>query len=273
MTTISASVRFALATVCALALIGAYAFSVQAATVEVVSGDTAAGENQPGWLFNRDASTATPFEFNTDAASIGSGSLYVLPIGANASDKFIGEYFPGVLMADLESFSYDFLIGSGGDASDEHHFYLNVYANFGESDNNKFYDCRYNVVPTTGSTASFTTVTFDPTVAYPVTTRGGASASPYPCPAVPSDMDLLSSESNIRAFAINVGDTAAGDVGLDGYLDNVVIVTNDMLTFDFEPEPAQPLSKDDCKKGGYEAYGFKNQGQCIRFVETGKDSR
>jgi hypothetical protein len=32
-------------------------------------------------------------------------------------------------------------------------------------------------------------------------------------------------------------------------------------------------TKDDCKDGGWEAYGFKNQGQCIRFVETGKDSR
>lgn len=34
-----------------------------------------------------------------------------------------------------------------------------------------------------------------------------------------------------------------------------------------------PLTKDDCKKGGWAQYGFKNQGQCVRFVETGKDSR
>lgn len=31
--------------------------------------------------------------------------------------------------------------------------------------------------------------------------------------------------------------------------------------------------KSDCFKGGWEDYGFKNQGQCVRFVETGKDSR
>ncbi|SHG59789.1 hypothetical protein SAMN05443144_13718 [Fodinibius roseus] len=30
------------------------------------------------------------------------------------------------------------------------------------------------------------------------------------------------------------------------------------------------LSKDDCKDGGYADYGFKNQGQCIQFVNTGK---
>lgn len=34
-----------------------------------------------------------------------------------------------------------------------------------------------------------------------------------------------------------------------------------------------PTSKMDCKKGGYESFGFRNQGQCIRFVNTGKDSR
>ena len=34
-----------------------------------------------------------------------------------------------------------------------------------------------------------------------------------------------------------------------------------------------PTSKDDCKKGGWKNFDFKNQGQCIRFVETGKDSR
>ncbi len=34
-----------------------------------------------------------------------------------------------------------------------------------------------------------------------------------------------------------------------------------------------PESKNDCKKGGWQDYDFKNQGQCIRFVNTGKDSR
>lgn len=33
-----------------------------------------------------------------------------------------------------------------------------------------------------------------------------------------------------------------------------------------------PDDKDECKEGGWEAFRFKNQGQCVRF-ETGKDSR
>lgn len=245
--------------------------STLAASPVVVSGNTSAGENQPGWLFNRDTNTATPFEFNNDAASIGSGSLYVLPIGTNASDKFIGENFINAPIEDVESISYDFMIGSGGSASDENEFYMNVYANFGESDDDKFYDCRYNVVPTIGSTGSFTTVTFDPTEAYAVTTRGGASASPYPCPSVPADMDDLSDGSNIRMFSLNVGDTTANDAGLDGYLDNVVVTMEDGVTiYDFEPAPQ---SKMDCKDGNWASFGFKNQGQCVRFMETGKDSR
>jgi hypothetical protein len=34
-----------------------------------------------------------------------------------------------------------------------------------------------------------------------------------------------------------------------------------------------PTTKDDCKGGGWDQYGFRNQGQCVRFIETGKDSR
>jgi hypothetical protein len=31
-------------------------------------------------------------------------------------------------------------------------------------------------------------------------------------------------------------------------------------------------SEDDCKKGGWRDLGFRNQGQCIRFVNTGADA-
>lgn len=205
-----------------------------------ITGNTSAGENQPGWMFNRDTNTDTPFEFNTDAASIGTGSLYVMPIGATAADKFIGENFINTGITNVNSISYDFKIGSGGDAADKDHFYMNVYANFGVSADDKFYDCRYNVIPTTGSLAGFTTVTFDPTLSYPVTTRGGAEASPFTCPSIPADMNTLSAGSNIRAFALNVGDTSASDTGLDGYLDKVVVSLNDVsgvTTYDFEPVP------------------------------------
>jgi hypothetical protein len=34
-----------------------------------------------------------------------------------------------------------------------------------------------------------------------------------------------------------------------------------------------PATKDDCKDVGWETYGFRNQGQCVRFIETGEDGR
>lgn len=223
-------------------------------------------KNQVGWLFNRDSTTATPYEFNTDAASIGAGSLYVKPIGANAADKFIAENFLLKPVADVESISYDFKIGAGGTASDKAHFYMNVYANFGSSDPLKFYDCRYNIVPTIGSTSGFTTVTFDPSQAYPVTTR---NTSPHPCPATPANMDTLSAGSTIRAFALNVGDTSLNDMGLDGYLDKVVVdASGNTTTYDFEPV-LKPTNKDECKQGGWTAFNspvFANQGQCVAWA-------
>ena len=36
------------------------------------------------------------------------------------------------------------------------------------------------------------------------------------------------------------------------------------------PVLAQPTTKADCKNGGWMQFGFRNQGQCIRFVNTGK---
>jgi hypothetical protein len=33
--------------------------------------------------------------------------------------------------------------------------------------------------------------------------------------------------------------------------------------------PVLPTSKDQCKNGGYAQFGFKNQGQCVAFVERG----
>jgi len=43
-------------------------------------------------------------------------------------------------------------------------------------------------------------------------------------------------------------------------------------TYDFDLTQ-DPVEKIDCKDGGWEEAGFRNQGQCIRYVNTGQDSR
>jgi hypothetical protein len=41
-----------------------------------------------------------------------------------------------------------------------------------------------------------------------------------------------------------------------------------------DPDPTiDPETRSDCVDEGWQAFGFRNQGQCIRLVETGKDSR
>lgn len=51
-------------------------------------------------------------------------------------------------------------------------------------------------------------------------------------------------------------------------------LTGDPSTIYPDTPPAPVLTdKDQCKKGGWEDFGFKNQGQCIRYVNTGQDSR
>lgn len=82
-------------------------------------------------------------------------------------------------------------------------------------------------------------------------------------------MDLLSPGSTIRAFALNVGDTSASDLGLDGYLDKVVVdAAGDLTTYDFEPT-LSPSNKDACKKDGWKTFNapsFRNQGQCVSWT-------
>jgi hypothetical protein len=233
-----------------------------------ISDETGAFENDPGgWMFSRDPNNATPFEFTTNESSIGWGSLYVMPIGSTASHKFIGELFLIEEMANIESISYDFKIGAGGDSGDSNQFYANVYANFAASSPTKFYDCRYAIVPASGSTSGFTTVTFDPTASYSVATRTGAAASPLPCPDSPAAMGA---GAVLRAFVINLGDTSptASDQGLSGYFDKVVVTkTTGVTTYDFEADPQTPEA---CKDGGWMDFGFDNQGLCIRYVNTGK---
>ena len=51
------------------------------------------------------------------------------------------------------------------------------------------------------------------------------------------------------------------------------MVTIDGTTTVYDFEPGSPATKEDCKNGGFADYGFANQGQCIRFVNTGQDSR
>lgn len=66
--------------------------------------------------------------------------------------------------------------------------------------------------------------------------------------------------SNFGGLLVKAG---SGWSSFDGNADAVEIATADWSkTFNFETEPA---AKDDCKKGGWQDYGFPNQGLCIKY--------
>lgn len=188
--------------------------------------------NENGWTFNPDPVYATPYEFNYEQASVGNGSLEVEPIGSTPAHKFIAAKTMGIPVADLNSIAYDFLIAGDGTASDAAHFYLNVYTNLPSSAT--FYDCRFDYVPATGSTASFTTAMFSSTdVPADVADRPDM----FTCPATLAGMPA---GSTISFVALNVGDTSTNDVGLGGYLDKAVFDTvSSVTTYDFEPPKVQ----------------------------------
>jgi Tol biopolymer transport system component len=80
------------------------------------------------------------------------------------------------------------------------------------------------------------------------------------------------------------GDYEVFMMDADG-LSSPVNVTNNSVIIDtqgswgvppaFVPPPpsANPTNVEQCKNSGWVAYGFRNQGQCMRYVETGQDSR
>jgi hypothetical protein len=77
----------------------------------------------------------------------------------------------------------------------------------------------------------------------------------------------------VGGFGVNQG---SGNPGLISAVDVLTLGSNgDCITYDFEPFKVA-TTKDDCKNGGYntmkDAQGnsFKNQGQCIQYVNTGK---
>ncbi|MCR4325345.1 MAG: hypothetical protein NUV59_00880 [Patescibacteria group bacterium] len=119
-------------------------------------------------------------------------------------------------------------------------------------------------IPTDGSGLSFEVGPFgiDTTVSWNV--FGGGERS-YDQPLW-NGFGTPSFSSDISAYASSVGTFSWVIAGVDD--PNPFVNWNEV-----EVPACAPEVKNDCKNGGWEDFGFKNQGQCVRFAETGKDSR
>ncbi|HMT19497.1 MAG TPA: hypothetical protein PKD20_05290 [Candidatus Saccharibacteria bacterium] len=232
-------------------------------------------ENQKGaWMFGRDLSTTTDFQFKKGNASLHKGSLHVGPILNLAADnttpdnqdKFVGEFFARESVANFDSLSYDFKIAGSGTNASANQFYVNFYVTL--ADNTDFRDCRFDFVPSVGSTTGYTTFSVNKnTVATAVGAKSGVTC--------PNTLAGMPAGSYIRSIALNVGDTSGSDTNLEGYFDNVVYRTADKhTTYDFEQSRRGAKDKDECKHDGWkygaddeEESNFRNQGDCVSHFE------
>lgn len=206
-------------------------------TQDPANAATTVAQLPEGWMINRDAGTSTPWEMSTAQSTIGTGSLHVLPIGTNPRDKFIAELVLMSPTASITRIAYDYYIEERS-ANDDGEFYLNVYTIFPGTDPATFYDCKFDYTPTNGVLDAWATARFNATDTPTRVQKWSGSIAPGACPAT---LAAMPAGSIVRFVAFNVGDTGASggvgtDAGVEGYLDNVRIVTTaGTQVTDFEP--------------------------------------
>lgn len=219
--------------------------------VVVVTGNTVdtsvahEGELAPddtGWWFERDPANVTGHEF-TDGGII-------TTVGPEAGQKFIAEHFLFQRVSEVGVISYDYV----SDAPDSQ-FYINVYVNHEAAPSGDFYDCRYNYTAVT--TAADGTKRVD-------TSGDATSVASRNSTNCPADLADSPADSFVRAYAINVGDTSARALPTATILSS----TAAGVTYVFRAGEPEPVDVDDCKNGGFEALGFRNQGQCIASLKA-----
>lgn len=106
---------------------------------------------------------------------------------------------------------------------------------------------------------------------WPVTGQPGTT--PKTWSQILSDYPGVRIRATDAFLGIRVGEPYA-----DGYTENIDAIkfgtAAGTTTFDLEPEIGPPTSRDQCKDGGWQTFNspkfFKNQGDCIQYVNTGK---
>jgi hypothetical protein len=259
-------------------LVGAAALAVMASSQAAFAASTTVvvrPATLQGWIVDTvvlgNSPVATTFAGPADADG-GDGSFQFGPIGApNASKQELQPPAINTPVADFGGFEYDYDVIAPVAGNPANHFYLNAYldssANGIGTFSNGFYDCRLSFVPSAAG-APWATLSVTPTTA--ASAQAGALCAGDEIGEAPAG-------SLIRFFRLNGGDTSASDNGLVGAYDLVdITIGGDTTTYDFEPNLSQPATKDDCKNGGWKDLGrpdnstFKNQGDCIQWVNTGK---
>jgi hypothetical protein len=213
------------------------------------------------------AFAATTYTLFGDAAIVAGGN----PLNAAQLRSIDGGGFGGVdfdndtvsTLNNLENLATDYNFTENSCGGGSPRFQVNVDNGAGDSGNIFVYiglppnytGCPPNVWTSTGNLVTPTSLVDTSQLA------GGAFYDPY-----------ASALGKYGAYAVTgIQLVADGEwafpTGNQTVLVDNVEINADVTTFD------DPLTKDDCMNGGWEAFGFSNQGECIRFVNTGQDSR
>ena len=261
-------------------LIGASALSAAPAptTKSVYPG------NLEGWFFYSDVSDTVDnslgsFVFGPGTPPLGQGGVKIQTI-LNQRPSLSTYQFAGTKLADITTLrfsTYNPSAGNGGSANRSG--YLNFNVDFNGSDT---WQRRLVYVPSANAA-----VTQNNWKEWDAINGGNAlwlySGATWPISGTPGTTpktwaQILAEYPGVR---IRVTDAflgiRVGEPYPDGYTENIdafkFATATAATTFDFEPLIGPPATKDACKQNGWQAFNyptFKNQGDCIQFVNTGK---
>lgn len=208
------------------------------------------------------------------------GFELTIPDGETAKARAMTDLYNGIPLADLEEVTYSTYIESAW--SEGYGPSINVMIDpandvDGEPDDfvtlvweaNKaghtIEEDTWQDWSTTGGTGGW----WSPSIRPFSSPTPGSNANPAQLDAF---VDLYGADSEIIGFAVNVGRHPE----MTSYVDGVGVTADGVTrTYDFEAFRVA-TSKDECKKGGWQdvrradGSAFRNQGECIRYVNTGR---
>lgn len=244
------------------------AVAAQSTQVDVTPGD------MKGWVFAVESGTGTGALVNgPDTPPIGAGSANLtVPNGAGGVVVAVAA-FQGTPLADMTTLEYSTYRASGGPAL-AIALQFNIDVDLMDAATNFqgriVFEPYYSETVTTGEWQTWDTLV-----------QGMWWFTRAPQNSVCSMADPCTWTEVLTAFpnagihadlgAVYLKAGSGWSTGFDGNVDALTVGVNGIdTTYNFE---AAPTEKDQCKNGGWAAFSdpsFRNQGQCIKFVNIGK---
>jgi hypothetical protein len=248
--------------------------------------------NPSGWALR---TTGTPLTASAQYVNgpanppLGQGSVQ-FSVGANGDGaaEIRNTDYSGTKLSELTALSYSTYVQQGGSGGQAPYLILNIdLDNNGTVDDQLFFEPVYqsgtyggDTVPNQCGTNPFCVAvgqwqTWDALVGGWWSLNAGTFGPPLTTlasyAAANPDATIVNSSNGLGGVRIVTGFGAGAWDNFVGNADAFVIGVNcENTTYNFEAEPS---NAEHCKKGGWSRFTsptFKNQGQCVQYVNTGK---